>query len=250
MSNKLYAFLITIISGFSTLLGFLFIYIKNKRENIISNALGFASGVMITISIIDLLPNSFFEFLKYKNKNIAFFLIILFILLGILISGIINSRVESNNKKNLKLYKLGIITMFTIILHNIPEGIVTYITTTNNIKLGILFSFSIALHNIPEGISISIPIYYSTGSKLLAFLYTFVSALSEPLGAIITYLFLYKYINNLILGSIYAIIAGMMINISINDLFKESLEYNKKHTIIYFIIGIIIMLLSHLLFVF
>ena len=66
---------------------------------------------------------------------------------------------------NSKLYKLGIITMLVIMMHNIPEGIATYITTTQNINLGITLTIAIALHNIPEGISISIPIYYSTGSK-------------------------------------------------------------------------------------
>ena len=65
--------------------------------------------------------------------------------------------------------------MLAIILHNIPEGIATFITTTNNVKLGVALTIAIALHNIPEGISISIPIYYSTNSKLKSFIYTFIS---------------------------------------------------------------------------
>ena len=137
--------------------------------------------------------------------------------------------------------------MITIIIHNIPEGIATYITTTNNFKLGLLFSISIALHNIPEGISISIPIYYSTNNKRKAFIYTFISGISELFGALITYLFLSKYINDTILGALYSFIAGLMINISINKLGKESLNYNKKDSIVYFIIGILIMLISHLM---
>lgn len=111
-----------------------------------------------------------------------------------------------------------------------------------------MLTIAIALHNIPEGISISIPVYYSTNSKLKAFFYTLISGLSEPLGAVIAYLFLAKYIDNTILGIIYSIIAGMMINISINELYKESIIYNKKNTIIYFIIGSFIMILNHLLF--
>ena len=58
MSSNMYAFLLSSIAGFSTLIGFLFIFIKKDREGVISRALGFASGVMITISIIDLIPNS------------------------------------------------------------------------------------------------------------------------------------------------------------------------------------------------
>lgn len=111
-----------------------------------------------------------------------------------------------------------------------------------------MLTIAIALHNIPEGISISIPIYYSTNSKLKAFFYTFISGISEPLGALISYLFLSKFINNTILGIIYSTIAGMMINISINELYKESINYNKKNTILYFIIGVFVMILNHLLF--
>ena len=138
--------------------------------------------------------------------------------------------------------------MIVIVLHNIPEGIVTYITTTNNIKLGLTLTVAIALHNIPEGISISIPIYYSTNNKIKAFIYTFISAISEPLGALISYLFLYKYINNIILGIIYSIIAGMMLNIGYNELYKEAKEYNKYNSFKFLIIGCLVMTINHILF--
>ena len=248
MSSNMYAFLLSAIAGISTLIGYLFIFIKNDKESIISSSLGFASGVMLTISVIDLIPNSFLLIIKEYNFIYSIFLIIIGFLIGIIISSIIDKKVEKNSKNGLKLYKLGIITMLVIMMHNIPEGIATFITTTNNIELGIILTIAIALHNIPEGISISIPIYYSTNSKFKSFLYTLISGMSEPLGAIISYLFLSKFVNDTILGIIYSIIAGMMINISINELYKEAIEYNKKNTIIYFIIGMFIMILNHLLF--
>ncbi len=248
MSSNMYAFLLSTIAGISTLIGFLFIYINKDRDSIVSKALGFASGVMLTISIIDLIPNSFLLIIKMQSKLYALFLILIGFLIGIAISSIIDKKVEKSSKNGLKLYKLGIITMLVIIFHNLPEGIATFITTTNNAKLGMVLTLAIALHNIPEGISISIPIYYSTNSKFKAFLYTFISGISEPFGALIAYLFLSKYINDTLLGIIYSIIAGMMINISINELYKEAVNYNKRNTIIYFIIGSFIMILNHILF--
>lgn len=248
MSGNMYAFLLSTIAGISTLIGFLFIFIKKDRESVISKALGFASGVMLTISVIDLVPNSFLLIIKQYNLIYALFLIIMGFLIGVIISSVIDKKVEKKSKNGLKLYKLGIITMFVIMMHNIPEGIATFITTTNNINLGIMLTTAIALHNIPEGISISIPIYYSTNNKFKAFLYTLISGMSEPLGALISYLFLSRFVNDTILGIIYSIIAGMMINISINELYKEAIDYNKKNTIIYFIIGSFIMILNHLLF--
>ena len=248
MSSNMYAFLLSSIAGFSTLIGFLFIFIKKDRESIISKSLGFASGVMLTISIIDLIPNSFLLIIRQYNLIYTLFLIITAFLVGIIVSSIIDKKVEKKSKNGLKLYKLGIITMMVIMMHNIPEGIATFITTTNNAKLGVILTIAIALHNIPEGISISIPIYYSTNSKLKSFIYTFISGMSEPLGAIISYLFLSRFVNDIMLGFIYSIIAGMMINISINELYKEAYYYNKRNTIIYFIIGSFIMILNHLLF--
>ena len=245
MSNINYAFIITLLAGLSTLIGFLFIYIKKDRVGVISSSLGFAGGVMISVSILDLIPNSF---ILIKNNYVvinSIILVFIGLIIGITISNIIKDKVEYEDKK---LYKLGIITMLVIILHNIPEGIATFITTTNNIKLGMTLAIAIALHNIPEGIAISIPIYYSTSKKSRALLYTFISAISEPLGALLSYLFLSKYINESILGILYSIIAGMMLNIGYNELYKESKQYNKYNSIKYLIIGSLIMIINHLLF--
>lgn len=248
MPNNMYAFLLSSIAGLSTLIGFLFVFIKIDRVDIISRSLGFASGVMFTISLIDLIPSSLDLVVKEYKFIYSVFIVLIVFFMGVIFSSIIDRKVDKTSKKGSKLYKLGIITMLVIMMHNIPEGIATFITATNNAKLGIMLTIAIALHNIPEGISISIPIYYSTNSKLKAFIYTLISGLSEPIGAIIAYLFLAKYVDDTILGLIYSIIAGMMINIAINELYKESINYNKKNTIFSFIIGSFIMILNHLLF--
>ena len=100
-----------------------------------------------------------------------------------------------------------------------------------------------------EGISISVPIYYATGSRLKALFYTLISALSEPFGAVVTYLFLYRFITDGILGLLFSFIAGIMLQISFLELLPASLNYNsKKLTNLFFIIGIIFMLLKFLNF--
>lgn len=149
---------------------------------------------------------------------------------------------ESSN-----LFKVGIMSMIAIILHNIPEGIVTFIVSDQNIILGISICIAIALHNIPEGISIAIPIYYSTGSKKKALLYTFVSSLSEPIGAIIAWLFLSKYMNDIILGIIFSFIAGIMMQIAFSKLLPTGTNYNRKLSMVFFVFGFILMGISLLL---
>ena len=239
-----YSFLLTTIAGLSTLFGTIPIFLKIKNEDkLIASACAFASGVMLSISIFDLIPES----LKYLKINNLFssIMIVIFITIGIVFSFIIDKTVDRINSNN--LFKVGILSMIVIILHNIPEGIITFIVSNKNIVLGISICVSIAIHNIPEGISIAIPIYYSTKSKIKAIFYTFVSALSELFGAIITYLFLSKYINNTIIGIILDITAGIMIQISINKLLPTGNSYNKNKASIFFIIGFIFMIFNLLL---
>ena len=104
------------------------------------------------------------------------------------------------------------------------------------------------MHNIPEGITISVPIYYATKNKRKALLYTFISALSEPFGAVITYLFLLPYINDIILGLLFSFIAGIMIQISLIELLNTSIKYQTpKITKLFFIIGVVFMLIKFFL---
>jgi len=211
-----YPFLLTTLAGLSTLLGTLPIFFKIKNKDfIIGAACSFAGGVMICISILDLIPESIKSLNKYTSPLFTILLSFIFIILGILASSLIDNFVEKTSKKS-SLFNVGIISMLAIIIHNIPEGIVTFIVSEKDILLGISICLAIALHNIPEGISIAIPIYYSTKSKFKAIMYTLISSLSELFGAIITYLFLRNYISDIILGFILSLTAGIMIHLSFN----------------------------------
>jgi len=128
MTSNMYAFLLSIIAGFSTIIGYFFIFIKKDRTGVISKALGFASGVMFTISLIDLIPNSLdLIIIKYNFIYAVFFVLIAF-LSGVIISSIIDQKVDKNSKNSPKLYKLGIITMLVIMMHNIPEDCSRYVS--------------------------------------------------------------------------------------------------------------------------
>lgn len=244
MNSISMAFFLTTLAGLSTMLGVIPIFIKiTNKDKIIASSLAFASGVMLSVSITDLIPESIMMLNNYFNGFLVVILSFIFVVIGIIISSLIDKYLPTKIEGN--LYRVGIISMLAIILHNLPEGIATFISTTKDTSLGISLATSIALHNIPEGISISIPIYYSTKSKTKACFYTFLSALSEPLGAIITYLFLLPFINDVLLGLLFSLIAGIMLQISLTELLPEanSYKYNKLTTI-FFIMGIIFMLLK------
>lgn len=242
------SYIITFLAGCSTLIGYFFIYLNNDSNKVLISSLGFASGVMILISLYDLIPASF----NLINKS--FFIIpsilflLLFLVLGIIISMSIDKYMPGNDYFDHKLFRVGMISMLAIIIHNVPEGIATFLTSTHNLELGITLAISLALHNIPEGISVSIPIYYSTGSKKKAFIYTFISGMSEFLGAVIASLFLKNLVSDLFMGFLYSLIAGIMIHISLYELLPTSLKYkNYLRTIIYLAIGIVFMFISCIL---
>lgn len=248
MSITLYSFLLTFIAGFSTMIGTILIFFKEKTNRVVVGSLSFASGVMLTVSILDLIPEAI-TLLNYKSI-VEILIITVFMVLGALLTRKIDKcmpEVDNSSKKG--LYRVGIISMFAIIMHNIPEGIATFMTTSTNLSLGLSLTIAIALHNIPEGISIAVPIYYSTGNRKKALFYTFVSAISEPFGALLAFLFLKPLMNDLVMGLLMAVIAGIMSYISFFELLPKSLSYkNKSLSYIFFIIGIIFMTINHFLF--
>lgn len=213
--STFYAFLITTLAGLSTLIGVLPIYIKKRGELILKISLVIASITMIYVSVTDLLPNAITLLKSRFNTEISFVLISVVFIIGAYISKYIDkgTKIENNS-----LYRVGVITTIGITLHNILEGIATYITSTNNIKLGIKLATAITIHNIPEGLSIALPIYHSTKKRGLALLYTFISGFSEFIGALLSYLFLSNLINDTILALLYGMIAGIMTYIAFYEL--------------------------------
>ena len=242
--NIINALLISLIASFSTCLGCIFLFFNIKKENInkfITFSLAFSIAVMIGISIFDLLPESIIILISYY-KYISILIFIILFLISFIFIKIINkllSKYENN------LYKLGILSMIVLIMHNLPEGVITFISSYKDLNLGIKMAFAIAMHNLPEGIAIAIPIYYSSNSKKTAFIKTFLSGFSEFIGAILAYLFLAKYVNNISLSLILTMVAFLMITLSIEQMLPQVKKYNEnKYLHLGLIIGFIIILLS------
>ena len=243
------ALLVSSIAGMSTLIGSFVILFNIKEDKInkfITLCLSFSISIMIGLSITDLIPSSFFYILFNKNIIIGIFTIILVFLVSFISVIFISSKVSNNNNS---LYKLGILSMLAIILHNIPEGVVTFMGSIKDYSLGIKLAIAIMLHNIPEGISIAVPIYYATKSKAKAILNTFISGLAEPIGALLTYLLLNRFITDFMLNITLLFVAGIMITISINELLPKVLTYKENKYIYYgFIAGIILIIINHFSF--
>ncbi len=250
MNNNLFLpLLISTLAGISTLIGGVVVFFKFKDKGaFLSFALSFSLSVMISISVLDLIPESFSKL--YKNFGLFLSLIILIgaFTIGKILVSKINKKVALLSKTD-NLYRVGVLSMLALMLHNFPEGIATFMTAYNDLNMGISLGIAIMLHNIPEGISISVPIYYSTGSKFKGLLYTFISGLAEPLGAIMTYLLFKNFINEITISIVLVFVAGIMVTLAIEDMLPEANKYNKtKYSIIGLILGLVLVLINVFLF--
>jgi ZIP family zinc transporter len=163
----------------------------------------------------------------------------------------IAERTVPGGTSDAELKQMGLITGLAIALHNLPEGLATFVATLADARLGVAVAFAIALHNIPEGLCVAMPLYYSTGSRVQGFLWAFVSGLSEPLGGLIGYIILKgSDMDPLAYGFVFAIVAGMMVYISFQELLPTALRYDPANevTIKAVFVGMAVMDLSIVLF--
>lgn len=266
LSQVLFAFSLTLFAGLSTGIGsVLSLLTKRTSAKFLSVALGFSAGVMIYVSFVEI-------FVKAKDALVSalgirggtwatvcgfFFGILMIALIDKLIPSTENPHevhtVEEMDGKSeahkSKLMRMGVFTALAIAIHNFPEGLATFTAALNDPKLGVPIAFAIAIHNIPEGIAVAVPIFYATGSRKRAFNLSFLSGISEPVGALIGYLILFRFFNESVFGFIFASVAGIMVYISLDELLPSAREYGEHHLSIYGLIaGMAVMALSLLFF--
>lgn len=244
--------LISSIAGLSTVLGSLVVYLKIKKiDEFITFCLSFSLSVMIAISILELIPISSFDIVNNYGYLKGIIICLALFIIGVLCITIINKEIDKRIKsvnQSKSLYRVGVLSMLALMIHNFPEGIATFMSAYTDLSLGISLSIAIMMHNIPEGISIAVPLYYSTGSRKRGVLLTFISGIAEPIGAILAYIFLKDYISDVLISIVLLIVAGIMITLAINEILPEAIKYNKpKYLNIGIILGSILVLTNHLI---
>ena len=262
------AFGLTLFAGLATGIGSaLAFFTKRTNTSFLSVALGFSAGVMIYVSMIeifwkakDALCTEWGEKGGYWATTAAFFAgIAVIALIDKLVPSFENpheihesGEMEDTSKADefKKLHRMGLFTALAIAIHNFPEGLATFAAALKDPGLGVAIAVAIAIHNIPEGIAVSVPIYYATGSRKKAFFYSFLSGLSEPVGALIGFFVLWQFMNNITFGLLFASVAGIMVYISLDELLPSAEKYGQHHLCIYGLIsGMAVMAISLLLFV-
>jgi ZIP family zinc transporter len=258
----LLAFILTLIAGLSTGLGGLIAFFS-KRDNVhfLTTALGFSAGVMLFVSFVDIFPEALEGFTTcYGEKAMLATCLAFFGGMGLiaLIDFLIPEgenphemnyteqiAKEHNMPNEKKFHRMGIMLTLSIAIHNFPEGLATFAMSLSDISVALPIVIAIALHNIPEGVAVAVPIHQATGSRWKALLYSILSGLSEPLGALVGFLILMPFWNTTIESAVLGITAGIMVYISIDELLPTSERYGHHHlSIIGVVTGMIFMALS------
>ncbi|TQR60259.1 zinc transporter ZupT [Campylobacter troglodytis] len=253
-NQVLIAFLLASFAGLSTSFGAIIAFFsKSDNFKILSIGLGFSAGVMIYISFMEILPDAFENFSKMYDNFWGELLGIFCFFVGIVLCALVDKFVpedldkqrqteyeelknldeEPNLQNQSMLKRAGILTAVVIAIHNFPEGFATFVSALDNLSFGVAIAIAIAIHNIPEGMAVSLPIYHATGNKKKAFVYSALSGLTEPLGALLGALFLLPFINEFVLATVFAVIAGIMVYISFDELLPAARVYGEAHHCLY-----------------
>ena len=197
--NILAAIALTVLAGLATGIGSLAAYfIPRPDMRYLSLSLGFAAGVMICVGFVDLFCSSRLV-IGFGYANLSFLLgMLLTYGLDYLIPHIhMDGQVDSQCHR---LYRSGIMT-----------------------------TIGIAIHNIPEGLACSIPLYCATSDRRKSCLISFAAGLTEPLGAVLAVLLLYPFLTDWLLAAASAIVAGIMVFISFDELLPIANRYGSEH---------------------
>lgn len=275
-SNVLLAFGLTLFAGLSTGIGSaLAFFAKKTNKDFLSIALGFSAGVMIYVSFVEIFVKAKDALVGVYGLSQGYMLTTAGFFGGIILIALIDKLVPSfenphelhdiddmgdhqgeksepsikEEQMNKNLLRMGLFSALAIGIHNFPEGLATFASALQDPALGISIAVAIAIHNIPEGIAVSVPIFYATGDRKKAFTWSFISGLSEPVGALIGYLVLRSVFNDVIFGLLFSGVAGIMVFISLDELLPSAQKYGRHHLCIYGVFsGMAVMAASLLLF--
>lgn len=240
-------FMLSTLAGLATMLGALpAVFCGRISREKISFATGFSAGAMLCVSLFDLLPQAFSVLASYLPGVVCIVAACLAFAVGMLTSCLLDALLPQPSgaaAENKALFRVGIMAMLSLMLHNLPEGMAVFLGAESSAAMGLSLCLAIALHNIPEGIAVAYPIYASTKSRAKALLLAGASAVAEPVGAFLAWRFFSPYIEERELMLIFCGIAGLMSAVAAFELLPQALLHDRgKYGSWGAVLGILVML--------
>jgi ZIP family zinc transporter len=242
------ALAMTTLAGLATGLGGLLVLWVQPSEKMLGAALGFAAGVMLAISLSDLLPGALRYYEGQYSGLGAGCAAASLLLAGMALAGLLSALLPEDGEllsrmvappeaekggaapglTRARALHCGLAVGLAMLLHNLPEGILTLFHGMYDLRAGLRLSLAIALHNLPEGISVAAPLWYATRRRSLSAGVAFLSGLAEPIGALLAYGLLAPVLSEGLLNGMTLAAAGMMCWVSVAELLFGGFEIEKK----------------------
>lgn len=198
--------------------GILTVIIPKPGKDILSLTLGGAAGIMVAVTVLDLIPSAWLYGTPLKfSLGMAGGVLFLKTLDMILSRMTIGAYRERDRRY---LLNLGYLVTVGIVLHDLPEGMAIAVGYEAANRLGMLIAFAIGLHNVPEGMAIGIPLRMGGMPGRWILLTTGLASLFTPAGALIGQI-LVSFSRNYI-SLLLAAAAGAMIFIVFRELWPEA----------------------------
>lgn len=237
--------IITLFAGLSTVIGALFV--KRVRNTLISAfSLAFATGIMLMIALGELVPEAFEALGEIKT--------LLFFAFGVLLSLVLDVVLPHHHHHEQEApghyledcecvhdhdHEVSHSIIIALVLHNILEGFATGVTVATDIGLGITMAIGIAIHNIPIGTTLAVSVLSAGKERKNAIVSSVLVGLSQPLGALVGLLIFGSEVNAAVLAACMAIVAGIMVFISFDELWPAARKSGSRNlTIVALVIGI------------
>lgn len=236
----------SLIAGLSTALGgVLAVALREENtERYLASAFGVAASVMVLVSVKELILPALAS-LGIIASTVAFLMGCGIYKLVTLVYRYFEHEIQSLSggtttlsddvvaKHHGATFRVGVLTAISLTLHNLPEGLAVMLSSKHSEERGITLAFAIALHNIPEGLAIAVPLYVSTQNATRSILWTVVSGLSEPLGALLCVLFFNNSLDETTLTFILCIVGGIMCAVSFVELIPQGLSHKHQRSAFY-----------------
>lgn len=237
------AFIMGLVTFTITSLGAATIFLFKKiNQNIMDKLLSLSAGIMLSSSIFSLVVPAIDH---AKTLELTPWIICsVGITLGALLL-YITDKIEEK-QKNKRIDKL----LLSITIHNIPEGAAIGVAfgalalnnSPESVMKALTLAIGIGIQNFPEGLAISFPMLKKGKTKLKSFLIGSLSAIVEPIAAILGALLVIKM--QFILPLLLSVAGGAMLYVIVVELIPESMANKKKELMaLYTIIGFIIMMI-------
>lgn len=214
---------LAVLASLTTLVGWALVA---WRKNLPRHAIGWfllaAGAAMCVISVVELLPTA-----VANGGSIAS--VTLWCLLGATV--VLAARevaVRAGIGADPLTRSAGLIAV-AIGVHNIPEGAATVGAALLSVEAGIVTAVGVAVHNIPEGVAVAAPVVAAGGSRRRSFAMTLLATGGEVLGALIAVV-VGQVLAPEQFAPMLAVVAGVMIALSLRELFPSGIELIRSRT--------------------